>query len=49
MNNKTELQELDKSIQRESPDQVYQEKVKRVQKVKSTAVLKTYTDEKPTA
>ena len=47
MNNKTELQEFDKSLERESPDIVYQEKVKRVQKVKSTTVLKTESDEKP--
>ena len=48
MNDKTELQELDKSLQRKSPDIVYHEKVKRVQKVKSTTVLKTDSDEKPT-
>ena len=48
MNDKSELQELDKSLQRKSPDIVYQEKVKRVQKIKSTTVLKTDSDEKPT-
>ena len=48
MNDKTEVKELDKSLQRKSPDIVYQEKVKRVQKVKSTTVLKTDSDEKPT-